>query len=207
MSSLFDYHGLRERERRQWKRWRPAAALGSKADGDRLAALVVGLLPYSDRQQEEFVHVSPNKADRAAARLCTAFRRGSDPERAFIRSRIREKNGYILLTFSQRAATRGYQKKTAGPIRQALIALAIEDLSAGDVRDDLVALGLICHCAAKVRIDVPALFEEVARISGPAIATVLREFIDDDDPDDMLDAMGFKRARSRGKTGFRWMDD
>ena len=206
MTSLFGYHGLREWERRQWKRRRPAAAL-APADRDRLAALVAALVPYSDAQEEDLVHVSPTPADRAAARLCTGYRRATDADRAFIRSQVREKQGWILLTFARRAAVRGFQAKKAGPIRQALIALAVEDLSQGDVRDDLVALGLIYYCAATVRADVPALFEQVARMSGPAMAAVLREFLDGDDPDDVLDGMGFERSRSRGKTGFRWADD
>jgi hypothetical protein len=206
MTSLFGYHGLRDRERRQWKRHRPAAAV-APADRDSLAARVAGLISYSDEQEEDLVHVSPVPADRAASRLCSAYRQGTDGERAFLRSRIREHHGYILLTFSKRTATRGYQAKAVGPIRQALIALAVEDLSAGDVRDDLIALGLIYYCAAKVGADLPALFEDVARKAGPAIAGVLREFLDGDDPDDMLDGMGFKRAQSRGKTGFRWIDD
>lgn len=206
MSSLFDYHVLRERERRQWKRHRPAAAV-PPAERDRLTHLLAALIPFSDEQEEDLVHVSATPPDRAAARLCTAYRRAINAERAYIRSRIREKQGLILLTFSRRAAVRGFQAKEAGPIRQALIALAVEDLSAGDVRDDLIALGLIYHCAAKVGADVPALFEDVARKAGPAIAGVLREFLDGDDPDDMLDGMGFKRAQSRGKTGFRWIDD
>jgi len=206
VSSLFGYHGLRDRERRQWKRRRPAAAV-APADRDSLAAQVAGLISYAEEQEEDLIHVSPVPADRAAARLCSAYRRGTGAEREFLRSRIRERHGYILLTFSKRAATRGYQAKKLGPIRQALIALAIEDLSAGDVRDDLVALGLIYHRAAKVRADIPALFEQVARMAGPAMASVLRDFLDWDELHDILAAMGFTRARSRGKTGFRWADD
>jgi hypothetical protein len=207
MTSLFGYHDLRDHERRRWKHRPPATAL-TRTDRERLAALVARLLPYSERQQVAFVHVSPNPADRAAARLCAAYQGGTEAERAFIRSRVREEHGWILLTFSKRAATRGFQAKTAGPIRQALIALAVEDLSAGDVRDDLMALGLIHHCATKIRADSPALFEEVARRAGPGMAAVLREFIGRDDLDaDMLGGMGFERARSRGKAGFQVEDD
>jgi hypothetical protein len=205
MTSLFGYQCLRDQERRRWKRRPPAATLPSLKDRDRLAAQVVDLVPYSDEQMGQFVHVSPTRADRAVARLCTAYRRGFDSERVFIRSLIRQKNAEILLTFSQRAATRGFQSKKAGPIRQALVALTVEDLSAGDVRDDLVVLGLIYHCASRARADIPRLFEEVAKMAGPAMAAVLREFIDDE-MDDILDAMGLEQVRSRGKTGFRWAD-
>jgi hypothetical protein len=111
------------------------------------------------------------------------------------------------LTFGQRAATRGYQTKSTGPVRQALIALAVEDLSAGDLRDDLVALGLIYHCAAKVRAHIPVMFEQVARMAGPAMAAVLRDYLDWDELHDILAAMGFKQVRSQGTTGFRWEDD
>src|SRR5262245_37308332 len=109
MSSLFAYHELRDREPKVRKRMAPGAAEG-------LTELIRGLVPYTQRQMTEFVRVSPNPADRAARRLCHAYRAGTDEVRRFLRTRITEVRGWILLTFSQRSAVHGRHTRKSGPI-------------------------------------------------------------------------------------------
>ena len=125
-------------------------------------------------------------------------------QRAYIRSRINEVQGWILLTFSKRAAVRGIQERDVEEVRLALIANAIENLAAKDVRDNLVALGLIYYCASTINAKPGDLFEEAVQLAGPAIQAVLRDFNERNDLDDIAVAMGFEEVEDGGQIGFRW---
>jgi hypothetical protein len=207
---MFEYHSLRDKEAGQWRREKPAATLAKEDPkaARRLADLVKKLVAFPPPHRDELVHVAPKEPDVAAAALCRAYRDATDLGRAAVRSLIRVKQAEILLSFSQRAAVRGIQTRRVVRIREALTAHAIENLAGGDVRDNLMALGLVYHCAAKVRRKPGELFEEAAAMAGPAIASLLRDFVHwDDDMAHILGGMGFVQVKVRGKTGFREEDD
>jgi|SRR5262245_155703 len=203
---MFEYYALRDTEARQWRRERPAAALAREdpKEARRLTDLVKKLVAFPPPHPDELVHVAPKEPDIAAAALCRAYRATTDLGRAAVRSLVRTRQAEILLTFSRRAAVRGLQTRRVVRIREALIAHAIENLAGTDVRDNLMTLGLVYHCAVRVRRKPGVLFEEAAAMSGPAMASLLRDFVHwDDDMAHILGGMGFVQVKVRGKTGFR----
>jgi hypothetical protein len=205
--SLFSYHQLREEEEAKWKRDDPRQAVASEnpAAVDRLTTLVAALNgAYSSAEMEDLENVTPTAADAGVSALCHGYRNGTPVQRSLIRSQIDGERGWMLLTFSKRAAVFAVRNNDVDGIRESLIAHAIEDLAAGDVRDNLVALGLIYHCARIVHEEPFQWFREAMEPAAPAIAALFQDFICRPDLDGILSAMGWQEVRTPQGIGFRW---
>lgn len=115
MTSLFDYHRLRDKEVKRWQRRPPAEALASEDPkaAKRLATMIRKLVPYPRASMKEFVNVSPTKTDLVVAQLCAAYHEGTDLERAFIRSQINAEQAWVLLTFNEILWLMGFEEVEA----------------------------------------------------------------------------------------------
>jgi len=125
-------------------------------------------------------------------------------EQTYVRSQITFERAWLLLTFAKRSAVCAARTRNPGLVKDSLTALAIENLACEDVRDDLVALGLIFHCAKSIHSEPAIWFQEVAQISGPAVAKLLCDFLLRGDLDQILVAMGWQEVKMPNEVGYVW---
>ncbi len=114
--------------------------------------------------------------------------------------------GWSLLLFSRRWAVLGARAKSREMLRASLLAVAVEDLSAGDARDDLVTLAIPLRCVEVAGLDPNVVFKDVAARSGPAIAAMLRDYLERPRKD-VLGSMGFRQVDTERGVGFRDASD
>lgn len=123
---------------------------------------------------------------------------------AEVRDRIRQCWDFGVIWNYPSCATLACSKKQTHSceerIRAALAYYVIEDLRQEDIRDQLVALAMIYNSCHIVNIDPKRIFEEMALVSTPKVATFLREFIARRPEDKSLDAfMLTKRVNADGE--------
>jgi hypothetical protein len=74
-----------------------------------------------------------------------------------------------------------------------------------DYRDNLVSIAVLYHAALRLGLDVTALFEEMAGLSGETMAELLRSFLRRSPEDRCLWAFGWEEVSTPAGIRFRWI--
>lgn len=120
--------------------------------------------------------------------LVKLFKQGPDEFRELIRECWDFGVEWIYPNVKRLACRINERYSPIDKIQASLVYDSIEDLRQEDPKDKLVALSVIYHSCIAAGIDPQAQFEEVALISSPKIALMLRDFIKRKDEDKSMEA-------------------
>jgi hypothetical protein len=195
MSTSLDYLRLRESEVKSWNR--DALEESARSQDHDFPDRLITLLPSPE---EDFAggprDIQSSALHSKLSALCELFLSATPEQRTFIRSMINEKMGGKLQAFGFRTAVMGARQNNDHLIRLGLAAHAVEDVVTGDVRDALVLLTILFNAARRIRADPGILFHEVAMISGPAMRSVMLDFINRPPHLQTLSCMGFMEVET-----------
>jgi hypothetical protein len=111
--------------------------------------------------------------DERILRLCSAYLVGTAEERDRYRSEVR--NGWSLLHFCDRMATRALRTGDNKPIEVAAAALSVENKQS-DARETIGDLAVLRYVTAKIGVDWNRMIQRLEAISSPDMIILLQEF-------------------------------
>jgi hypothetical protein len=197
---LLDYHRLRNHEQKSWNHDRLREAAGSE-----FVDAAEALLPVHKEtwRADTLMHFTREPWFEQCLELCDRYVGANDAQRTWLRSRVDRNSAGKIGLFGLRAAVLGARERSVSLARASLVAFAINDLAQRDVRDVLIGLSLLCHCAALAGADVPALFREVAAISGSAMKALYNEWANRYPGVQAIGSMGWREVETEDGIGFR----
>ena len=198
--TLNDFHGLRAQEERSWDR-----GVLRKQAGGAFVDTIEQLLPKDRRKwaPDQLVQIERSPWFEDCHQICERYRSATANQRTWLRSRIDRPLAGNLGVFGLKAAVLGAREHSPSLARSALIAFAINDLCQGDIRDVLIGLSLLCHCGTLSGAEMPALFREVAALSGPALSALYTSWAERYPDVQGISAMGWKQIETEEGVGFR----
>lgn len=198
--TLLEYHQLRHAEERSWNR--EQLRLGA---GTAFCDSVEPLLPRFAHKwsHDQYVHVERLPWFDGCLQLCELYGSAAETQRTWVRSRIDHSIGGKLGLFGLCAGVLAARERSTLLVRASLIAFAIADLAERDIRDVLIGVSLLCHCGTLAGADMPALFREVASLSGPAIGSLYREWASRYPNVARIGSMGWREVVTDEGVGFR----
>jgi len=196
---ILEYHRVRDEEERSWDRERLRAEAG-----DAFVAAAEPLFPVHKWQwtPTQYMQFTREPWFDRCEELCDLYRHGTDTQRTWLRSRVDHNSSGKLGVFGLQVSILSAREHSTVLSRSSLVAFAIRDLS-DDIRGILMGLSLLCHCAKLSGADVPALFREVAAISGAAIRILYQETADRFPDVAPIGSMGWKQLDTPDGIGFR----
>ncbi len=195
MTTLLDYHRLRDSEVKSWN----LAALEEavRSQNPTFPERVKALLPEPEEKfSGDRLTIQRCPLHSKLTELCELYLSSTPEQRTFIRTRIDKRLGGKMQGFGFRAAVLGARQKSEHTIRLGLVAHAIEDLATGDVRDNLCLLTVLFNAAKRFGSDPAVLFQEVAGMAGPAMSAVLRDYLNRHPDLQTLEMMGFREVET-----------
>ncbi len=198
--NLLDYHRLRNDETRSWSR----EDLRRKAGGEFVHA-AEGLIPEECEpwSPERLIHIKPGRWFDHCLKLCALYREANEDQQTWLRSRVDRKVAGRLHVFAFLSSVLAARQKAPDLARNAATAYAIADLESGDIRDVLIGFSLVCYCAGLAGCDVPVVFREIARISGPAMRALFEDWARRYPHVQSIGSMGWREVDTDEGVGFR----
>lgn len=141
--------------------------------------------------------------ERAFFDLCALYRQATGVQREAIRSRWDFGRAWRIPADSTLLCALPGARPPVERLQAVLLYHSIEG-GAIDWRDTLVALCVIYHSALRLGLDAGALFEEVAALSAPTTARLLREFLARPPELRSLAAFGWEEVTTPHGVAFRW---
>jgi hypothetical protein len=197
---LLDYHRLRREEELSWDRARLLEEAGPDFVSTVEERLPEHVEPWS---REKMVRFTREPWFERCLELCELYRRATDAQRTWTRSRIDRKSGGKIGLFGLRAAVLGAREKSVDLARTGLLAYAIVDLAERDIRDTLIGLSLMVHCARLAGAEVPALLRQTGALGGAAIKALYEEWASKYPNVQSIGVMGWHEVETEQGIGFR----
>jgi hypothetical protein len=119
----------------------------------------------------------PSQLDTVVEAFIAQFCAATEPQREHARARLFPSHSSVFLAYAERMAVLAVRRSNAEPLRQALLALAVEDFR-GDYRETLITFSLVVHSASKLNVDLHSVGDEVSKYSSSDGAGRTRRFLE-----------------------------
>ncbi len=142
----------------------------------------------------------------ALDREISSYLRSVDDERRFNDVRLAIQafgTGTVLQAYAERMASLTVRTTDAGLLRLGLLALALAASTGDDGREVLPVAGLLYRAACLIGASPGAEFASVMGVADPSSSAFLGRFLERDDLDRIVTAMGYSEAQE--PDGFRFV--
>lgn len=142
---------------------------------DAIAQLVRIASAY-ERPSWDTKAVTPSPTDDSLRSLSLFYGTASREVQRSMRAAVSQAAGCDLLLFALRSTIFALRESRRDLLRDAVLAIALENLAAGDPRDDITLLHKIYEAGRFSKIDSLELFKEALLHAGPPIAGILEDY-------------------------------